>query len=64
MSFYTTHLNTGVLRRGFLFLNYHIKINVPYFFISLVKSFGVHITVWERGDIGMLGKRVCSFYDT
>lgn len=23
------------------------EINVPYFFISLVKSFGVHITVWE-----------------
>lgn len=48
MSFYTAHLNTGVLRWGFLFLNYHIKINVPYFFISLVKFFGVHIPVWER----------------
>lgn len=48
MSFYTAHLNTGVPRWGFLFLNDHIKkINVPYFFISLVKSFGVHITVWE-----------------
>lgn len=46
MCFYTAHLNTDVLRRDFLFLKYHIKINVPYFFISLVKSFGVHITVW------------------
>lgn len=36
-------MNTDVLRRDFLFLKYHIKINVPYFFISLVKSFGVSV---------------------
>lgn len=52
MSFYTAHLNTDVLRGVFYFKNNHIKINVPYFFISLVKSFGVHIPVRGRGEGG------------
>lgn len=52
MSFYTAHLNTDVLRGVFYFKNNHIKINVPYFFISLVKSFGVHIPVRGRGEVG------------
>lgn len=65
MSFYTAHLNTDVLRGVFYFKNNHIKINVPYFFISLVKSFGVHITVWGRGrKVEGVGQEVGTFYDT
>lgn len=70
VSFYTAHLNTGVPRWGFLFLNYHIKNKCALFFISLVKSYycpyyclgGGVLGGWDRGWVLSMTHKLCKIF--